>query len=382
MAANNQQHPSKADHLPLHLDALNQWFARIGMGQPLSDLEFYVLQRHPHFSRLGDALDCAVGMDPRKAKDARNFIAKILDDSCTAARKNPPPPPPFNFPKTLGQFNSFIQHHMLGPLLSKDGADALKERLGHEHLESLMDRIHRDDTSASEACAELSDAIKAVQRRQQEKARTPAPAPRESVKPAAPDVHPQQPAASHEAATASAAAPGAPATSSGAQGGPVRHQARAYGKRFAMCAEIAYTAGDIPTIKVEMAPAIPGKDRAYSWSEKLIFQLTRKELLVMTAVLLGMADSCRFDNHGVSKVKWLQVAMQDRGVLYLSMGDKGIKPMGVPVSEPDVKADLYVLAVTAIQQAYHVNDIALMIPFIRSQVAAFIAPARAKSGEQ
>lgn len=379
MAANPLINNPRDSHPTLHLDTLNQWIARLGMGTPLSSVEFYVLQRHPNFPRLSGALDYAVGMDQRAAKSARDFVAKILDESCTSARIRPPemplPAPSFQPPKTLGQFNSFIQRHRLGPLLAKKDADALKHRLGSDNLESLMQRIHCNDMASPDPSAELSAAIAAIVKLNTKEQQPAAPATEKFERPAPQGTTKTQQATDRTFATRQSDQPEYPSGAS-LQTEQTRHQARAYGKRFAMCAEIANTAGDIPTIKIEMAQAVPGKDRAYCWSEKLIFQLTRKELLIMAAVLLGMTGSCRFDNHGASKIKWFQMAMQDRGVLYLSMGDKGIKPMGVPVSEPDVKADLYVLTVSAIQRAYQVNDISMMIPFIRSQVASFVTPAR------
>lgn len=101
------------------------------------------------------------------------------------------------------------------------------------------------------------------------------------------------------------------------------------------------------TIRVEGAKSRgPG---VYLWSDKIIFQLTRKELHQAAAVLLGISASCEFKGHGDGHDKVLSL-LEQAGGLYVKLR-QGRDVVGAPIG----KDDLYEVALLAMR-ALFLND--------------------------
>lgn len=145
-------------------------------------------------------------------------------------------------------------------------------------------------------------------------------------------------------------------------------QARAYGKAAAVCVEQTTNANGELRICIEVAPAVPNRDKTYDWKHKQIFHLMRKELLQLLAVLYRMAPGAHFKNHGPTKAKWLKVENQP-GKVYLSMGDKDVKTVGIPISEADVLADMTSIVLDGACKSFHGIEPQALLGFIRSSVA-------------
>lgn len=106
-----------------------------------------------------------------------------------------------------------------------------------------------------------------------------------------------------------------------------------YGGKAALCFEVDVTRNGSPTIALDAAQALGGQH--YNWSKKTRLQLTRAELPVVTAVLLGVLPRCEFKNHGVDKSKGFSLERQGPKVfIKVFAKDEGVK--AVPVEAPDV----------------------------------------------
>ncbi len=118
------------------------------------------------------------------------------------------------------------------------------------------------------------------------------------------------------------------------------------------------------TFEIDIARAAEGKSRQYTlriegarakepgvylWSEKVIFQLTRKELHQAAAVFLGLSENAKFNAHGDSNEKWCELAVQSSGV-YVKVG-LATRVVAVPIG----KEDLYEVALLA-ARALFLND--------------------------
>jgi len=76
----------------------------------------------------------------------------------------------------------------------------------------------------------------------------------------------------------------------------------------------------------------------YDWAGKVPFQLTRRELPLMAAFLLGFStETLEFKNHGPATNKFLTVEEQ-RGKLFVKLGQTGRAPVPVPIEPADVHA--------------------------------------------
>lgn len=91
------------------------------------------------------------------------------------------------------------------------------------------------------------------------------------------------------------------------------------------------------TVSIEGATKRKGGG-GYDWAGKVPFQLTRRELPLMAAFLLGFStETLEFKNHGPATNKFLTVAEQ-RGNLFVRLGQTGRAPVPVPVEPADVYA--------------------------------------------
>lgn len=96
----------------------------------------------------------------------------------------------------------------------------------------------------------------------------------------------------------------------------VRESHHVYGSKAALCIEPALiddamTDPDTPvfnTLSVEMAPSTG--DGHYKWDNKITFRLTKRELSLFVAVMMGWIPSISMANHGPNKDKTLEMADQ------------------------------------------------------------------------
>ena len=127
---------------------------------------------------------------------------------------------------------------------------------------------------------------------------------------------------------------------------PDRVQCRVYGSKAALCIETDVTRQDEPTLRFEAAPATG--PRAYDWPRKLTLQLTRAELPVVTATVLGLLPRCTYKNHGPEQNKGLEIEYQGSHLFVrLFQKDRGV--LAVPVGPADSYA-LAALALRALRQ--------------------------------
>lgn len=94
------------------------------------------------------------------------------------------------------------------------------------------------------------------------------------------------------------------------------------------------TKAGAPTIALDAATSTGPK--AYDWKQKIRIQLTKAELPVVAAVLLGARKKCEFKNHGQNNDKGFTMERQDRGKVFVSVFAKGMPARAVPVLGPDV----------------------------------------------
>lgn len=112
-----------------------------------------------------------------------------------------------------------------------------------------------------------------------------------------------------------------------------RQSVHVYGGRAALCFEADQTRSGTPTIAIDAALAISAQ--LYNWSKKTRLQLTRAELPVVTAVLLGILPHCEFKNHGADKSKGFSMERQGSKVFVKVFArEEGLK--AVPIEAPDL----------------------------------------------
>ncbi len=106
-----------------------------------------------------------------------------------------------------------------------------------------------------------------------------------------------------------------------------------YGSKAALCFNADVTKGRTPTIAIDAASSTG--PHVYDWKQKVRLQLTKAELPVVAAVLLGALGKCEFKNHGANKDKGFTMERQDGGKIFISVFAKGTVK-AVPVFAPDV----------------------------------------------
>jgi hypothetical protein len=117
-------------------------------------------------------------------------------------------------------------------------------------------------------------------------------------------------------------------------------QLNTYGGKCAFQVESSQTKDNWFTVNIESAPKENPNDaqnKRYLWSQKTIIQMTRSELPIFAAVMLGMLPSVRFDNHGDNS-KWLEVINQDKN-FFIKSGGAGVNIHVAPVQT--VEAYMY-----------------------------------------
>lgn len=119
-----------------------------------------------------------------------------------------------------------------------------------------------------------------------------------------------------------------------------------YGGKAALCIETDVTRQDEPTLRLEAAPATG--PRAYDWPRKLTLQLTREELPVVAATVLGLLPRCMYKNHGPDQNKGLEIEHQGSH-LFVRLFQKERGVLAVPVGPAD-SYYLGTLAMRALRQ--------------------------------
>ncbi|ELQ8318124.1 hypothetical protein R2571_007047 [Pseudomonas aeruginosa] len=117
-----------------------------------------------------------------------------------------------------------------------------------------------------------------------------------------------------------------------------------YGGRAALCFEEDTTRGGVPTVALDAALSVG--TRTYDWKKKVRIQMTRAELPVVAAVLLGKRKSCEFKSHGEDKSKGFSMERQDGGKVFVKVFEKGQGVKAVPIEAPDV---FYVASIFMLQ---------------------------------
>lgn len=106
-----------------------------------------------------------------------------------------------------------------------------------------------------------------------------------------------------------------------------------YGNQAALCFEPTESAAQFPTIAIDAALK-HGGGRTFDWEGKIQINLTRSELVEVTATLLGFSVRAEGRHHGPAKNKGFKVENQGRHYFFeVSEGDKPKR--GVQILPPD-----------------------------------------------
>lgn len=129
---------------------------------------------------------------------------------------------------------------------------------------------------------------------------------------------------------------------------------RAYAKSGAMCFEIDNLpskdeANTLQTITIEGAVPAQMRDplhRNYDWANKIIFQLTRRELPTFVGALLGWIPNWTATGHGSDHSKSINLVHQKNSIKFMLR--EGGKSIVMPVAADDIYM-IVVLCVKALQ---------------------------------
>lgn len=119
------------------------------------------------------------------------------------------------------------------------------------------------------------------------------------------------------------------------------HGIHIYGKQAALKVELdrLKTEPDAPPEYTVLVEGARNSDKGFDWTHKIPFQLTRRELPVLAAFLLGYSAQQKLDIkfHGSAQEKSLHVDDQG-GNLFVRLSRGSERPIAVPVEPPDVFA--------------------------------------------
>lgn len=116
-------------------------------------------------------------------------------------------------------------------------------------------------------------------------------------------------------------------------------QIKSHGTKSAIQIETSSTRNDWHTISVESAHKDENDKTGmkFNWKNKTTIQLTKNELPVFIAVMLGMLPGCKFSNHGNTN-KYFEI--ENQGTHYfMKTGGTGLKLNALPV--PAVEGYLF-----------------------------------------
>lgn len=113
-------------------------------------------------------------------------------------------------------------------------------------------------------------------------------------------------------------------------------QINSYGSKCAFQVENSTTKDGWFTINIESAARENPNDQSnkrYLWNQKTVLQMTRSELPIFCAVMLGMLPSARFDLHG-SDAKFFEVENQGKHLFFKTGGQgKNLHVAPVPITD-------------------------------------------------
>lgn len=122
-------------------------------------------------------------------------------------------------------------------------------------------------------------------------------------------------------------------------------QLNSYGGKCAFQIETSITKDQWFTVNIESAEREDPKDpqnKRYVWANKTVLQMTKSELPIFTAVMLGLLPSARFDNHDT---KFFEVINQDKNFFFKSGGqNRALHVAPVPT------VDAYMFGTAALTQ--------------------------------
>lgn len=107
-----------------------------------------------------------------------------------------------------------------------------------------------------------------------------------------------------------------------------------YGGKAALCFEADMTKQGVPTVALD--GAVSTAPRQYNWQNKVRIQMTKAELPVVAAVLMGVIPSCEFSSHGQENNKGFSMERQGGGKVFVKVFEKGQPLRTVPIMAPDV----------------------------------------------
>jgi len=93
-----------------------------------------------------------------------------------------------------------------------------------------------------------------------------------------------------------------------------------FAKKAAAKFEENETRDGFPTIQIQAAKCSSGNNTndRYTWdTDKIQIQLTRNELPMVTAVLLGLIPEVKYEFRGKDRNKWFSIKLDDSGKHYL-----------------------------------------------------------------
>lgn len=105
----------------------------------------------------------------------------------------------------------------------------------------------------------------------------------------------------------------------------------AYSSSAAICLELVEVRPELDdarneaywTLQIEMAKAL--SQRKFDWEKKIVFRLTKRELPLFSAVMVGALGSLQFANHGPGGDKKLAIEDQESHLYFdMRQGKKGI----------------------------------------------------------
>lgn len=145
-----------------------------------------------------------------------------------------------------------------------------------------------------------------------------------------------------------------------------RASVHVYGGRAALCFNADETKLKLPTIALDAALSISA--RKYDWQKKIRIQMTKQELPVVAAVMLGVIPSCEFKSHGIEKNKGFSLEKQAGGKVFVTVFAANEKVRAVPIESHDV---FYVvsLLMRQIQKSCPWLDSASVLQLIRATQA-------------
>lgn len=136
-----------------------------------------------------------------------------------------------------------------------------------------------------------------------------------------------------------------------------------YGEKFALCFSASTTKDKSkPTVNIDAANAIPGKQRKFDWQGAIHFQFTPKELPGVLSVLMGSRQSVEYKSHGVTHDKGFSIERQDgRFYAKLFAKDMGSRGVAIPPHEAFQLATLILDQIRAPLPGYSVEAVLGMV---------------------